>query len=215
MFSVKRNLPPEYASDRDIRDNFERFFDWGLGLKNPRDQIPKIGDELGFGVRRHPIGFLVVYLSRPSQGILSDVWGSVRADIFPVGVEYEDDIHCHGFDFFSGVVAGGLRNTRHYPNWQLQAPDGEGYIGYESSVDLLGVNETIQATDAIVVIERSEAEVLESGDTYTMVPRTDFHSVSTDEGAVTIFCKTPTYDGHNGLALVLRKPDSEAPPLNY
>lgn len=200
----------------DISENFERFFDWGLGLKNPQDQIPEIGRNLGFGVRRHPIGFTVVYLSPPNRGIHTmGLWGAVRADIFPAGVDFQDDIHSHGFDFFSGIIDGELSNTRHYPDWGQADDEGLGYVGYESSVDFAGNNITTQVTDATVVIPHSESEEMAVGDSYTMKPRVDFHSVSAVGGAVTIFCKTPTYEGQDGLALVLKKPDASAPPTQY
>ena len=93
MFGLRKNLPPSYDQELGIEGNFERFLEWGLALKHPQVQIPEIGEQLGFGVRIHPIGFMVVYLSQPSRGMLTmNTYGSVRADVFPRGVQYEDDI---------------------------------------------------------------------------------------------------------------------------
>ena len=95
-------------------------------------------------------------------------------------------------------------------------PDGEGYIGYETSVDAFGNNHTVQASDATVAISRSETYELEDGATYSLRPLIDFHSVyAGDGGAVTLFCKTPTYDGQSGATWVLRKPDQAPTPAVY
>jgi hypothetical protein len=94
------------------------------------------------------------------------------------GVELKDDIHSHGFDFFSGVIAGELTNTRYFPDWKDRVTLGEGLIGYEGRVDIRGNNETVRATDAIIAMPRSEAEELERGQTYTMPPKNHFHAVA-------------------------------------
>jgi hypothetical protein len=212
-----RNLPPVYNIDQSYLDNFDRFFDWAVSLNDPFRQIPEMGDNLGFGIRRHPIGFIAVYLSEHPRGLETIcLEGVTRANIYPSGSIMKEDIHSHGFDFMSGVAKGTLVNVRHYPDWSASLPDGEGYVGYETSVDALGQNHTIQATNATVAIPRSEKHELQAGDTYTLKPREDFHSVyAGDHGAVTLFSKTTTYEGQDGATLVLRRPDQEATPEVY
>ena len=216
MFSLRTNLPPSYDTRLNVPQNFERFFSWGLELRKPFKTIPEMGERLGFGIRVHPLGFMAVYLSPPSRGLHTmSIWGTARADIFFPGNGLQDDIHSHGFDFVSGIVSGTLLNTRHYPDFSQCAPNGTGFVGYETRTDSEGNNHTTRATDATVVVPEHTTERLTSGDTYTMQPRTDFHSVDSPEGAITIFCKTPTYSGHDGLALLLRRPESPAPSESY
>jgi hypothetical protein len=132
-------------------------------------------------------------------------------------VELKDDIHSHGFDFFSGVIAGELTNTRYFPDWKDRVTLGEGLIGYEGRVDIRGNNETVRATDAIIAMPRSEAEELERGQTYTMPPKNHFHAVDVESGVgtATIFCKTPTFWGSDGISLTLRRPDEGPVPTQY
>lgn len=217
MASLIYNLPPEYDNDRTYLDNFDRFFDWACSLQRPFDQIPDVGDRLGFGIRRHPIGFIAVYLSEPSRGIETvGCQGVARVNVYPPGAVMKEDIHSHGFNFKSGVVSGVLMNVRHYPDWSASLPDGEGYVGYETTIDDFGNNHSVQATDATIAINRSEAHELEAGDTYSLRPRVDFHSVHAgDDGAVTFFSKTPTRKGADGKTLVLRRADEEPVPETY
>ncbi|MBP7769201.1 hypothetical protein KA075_01785 [Candidatus Saccharibacteria bacterium] len=50
MFSIKKNLPPKYGEGTvGLKEDFERFFQWGLDPRNPHRQIPKMADQLGFG----------------------------------------------------------------------------------------------------------------------------------------------------------------------
>jgi hypothetical protein len=217
MVWLRKNTPPAYDHRKTYRDNFDEFFHWALDLRNPLRQIPEIGNRLKFGVRRHPIGFIAVYLSPRDEGLRTiGNTGLARANIYPPGSKMKDDIHCHGFEFASGNAKGTLLNTLHYPDWSNKLPDGEGYVGYETSVDLFGQNHTVRATDAVVSIPRSETHVLQVGDTYSLRPRIDFHSVAAgEEGAVTIFCKTPTLSEQDGLTLVLKGPDDAEPPGTY
>ena len=213
MSFLHRNTPPVYDHSRSHDENFDKFFDWTCSLKHPFKQVPQIGENLGFGIRRHPIGFIAVYLSERDNGIHNScLSGIARVNIYPPGVEMKEDIHCHGFDFKSGVANGVLINTSHQPDWGAHATDGEGYIGYETTVDQEGRNHTVQATDATIVIASSKVQELEAGDTYSLRPLVDFHSVyAGEDGAVTVFSKTPTYEGRDGTTLVLRKPDQ--PPI--
>ena len=225
MFGIRTNNPPEYRGSKhpegylSLEANFERFFEWGLALKNPLKQIPKIGEELGFGARIHPLGFHVVYLSEKGRGEMTpEISGIVRANLYPPGVKIEDDIHSHGFDFYSGVVMGELTNTRYYPEWGVgYLPDGEGMVGYEGRVDIYGNNKTVKATRASIPVPRSEVEVVERGASYTMEPKNSFHAVSIESGeaTVTIFCKTPNYGGSDGISLTLKWPDEDPVPTTY
>ncbi len=217
MTWLHTNSPPVYNEGKPYQDNFGEFFHWALTLKHPMRQIPIIGEELGFGVRHHPLGFMAIYLSRRTSGLHTlGLTGIARANFYPPGVKFAEDIHSHGFDFVSGVAAGVLLHTRHYPDWDTRLAEGEGYIGYETSADAFGQNHTIRATGAVVSIARSEASVLQSGTMYSLKPRVDFHSVEADDsGAVTVFCKTPTYTGQDGQSLMLRKPSEQPPPEVY
>lgn len=226
-FFVKRNLPPKYSypdhpgNDATLEANFERFLEWGLSLRNPIKQIPRMADHLGFGSRVHPLGFHVVYLSEKGRGeMTAGISGIVRANLYPPGVEIQDDIHSHGFDFYSGVVQGELTNTRYYPVWGREAgyvPDGEGMVGYEGRVDVYGNNQTVRATTATIPVPRSEVHELSPGDSYTMGPKNFFHAVGVEEGVgtATIFCKTPNYGGSDGISLTLKWPDEDPVPESY
>ncbi len=217
MVWLRTNKPPKYDADESYQVNFDTFFDWALTLRNPARQIPEIGDKLNFGIRRHPIGFIAVYLSPRARGLHTlGRTGLARANIYPAGVELQEDIHSHGFDFTAGVAGGMLRNIRHYPDWATKLPEGEGYTGYETSVDTHGQNHTVRATNATISIPQSEVQELEPGAIYSLRPRVDFHSVQAGEaGAVTVFCKTPTYSGQDGLTLILKKPNEDPPPETY
>ena len=224
-FSIRTNMPPEYRDlghpqgHLSLEENFEKFFEWGLSLRRPLTKIPGMAERLGFGTKIHPLGFHVVYLSEQGRGEMTpSIRGMVRANIYPPGVELRDDIHSHGFDFYSGVIAGKLTNTRYFPEWgRNRVPEGEGLIGYEGRVDMYGRNQTVRATDAIIATPRSEAEELVRGAIYTIPPKNFFHAVDVPErvGTVTIFCKTPTYSGSDGISLTLRKPVEEPVPANY
>lgn len=205
----KRSIPPAYNNSQGYEENFARFFDWATSLRRPMSQIPSIAEDLGFGVRRHPIGFVAVYLSERDGGVCTpSVTGIARVNIYPPGDAMKEDIHCHGFDFRSGVAAGILLNTVHHPDFSGAVPDGEGYIGYETRVDALGNNMVTQATDAVIAVPRSELHELSPGDEYSMRAGVDFHSVAAgDQGALTVFCKTPS----DGISLVL-KPAADVPP---
>lgn len=224
MFSIRTNRPPEYRQpghsqgETALKDNFARFFEWGLGLKNPIRQIPEIGERLGFGARVHPLGFVVVYLSEKGRGEMTpEICGVVRANLYPYGVVLNDDIHSHGFDFYSGVIQGELTNTRYFPDWSQRAPDGEGYIGYEGRVDTQGNNRTVRCTDATILISEPEVHGLERGQTYTMSPKDSFHAVDVeaDIQTATIFCKTPNFWGHEGISLTLRRATEPPVPSEY
>jgi hypothetical protein len=226
-FFINRNMPPEYAyphrplglAHASLEVNFERFLEWGMGLRNPLKQIPQIGEKLGFGMKVHPLGFTVVYLSEKGRGEMTPcINGIVRANLYPPGVEIQDDIHSHGFDFHSGVIQGELTNTQYFPVWGSgYLPDGEGMVGYEGRVDVYGNNKTVRATTATIPVPRSEAQELGKGDTYTMKPKNYFHAVSVAEGVgtATIFCKTPNYGGSDGISLTLKWPDEEPVPETY
>jgi hypothetical protein len=122
-----------YDNDQGYEDNFKSYFDWATSLRNPMEQIPKIAEKLGFGIRRHPIGFVAVYLSKRDGGIATPtVTGLARVNLYPPGDPMKEDIHCHGFDFRSGVAAGVVLNRRHHPDFSIRLPKGEGYIGYET-----------------------------------------------------------------------------------
>jgi len=216
MINLQKDVPPSYDQESSLETNFDRFFDWGMSLRQPMRQIPEIGERLGIGVKVHPIGFMVIYLSQHNEGLATvAIRGEARADLFPPDVVINEDIHSHGFNFYSGVVSGEIANTRHYPDFNQRSPDSEGYIGYESSVDVFGNNHTVRATDATIVIPTFRTEVLGKGGMYTMAPRIDFHSVSSEAGAITVFCKTPTFEGSDGQALVLRRPDRPPTPEIY
>lgn len=224
MFNIRTNKPPEYkyfsesVEKTSLEENFERFLEWGLGLRNPVRQIPQIGERLGFGTKVHPIGFVVVYLSEKGRGELTaSISGIVRANIYPLGVELRDDIHSHGFDFYSGVIQGELTNTLYFPDWSQRTLEGEGMVGYEGKVDVKGNNKTVLATRACIPTPRSEVNELAKGDTYTMKPKDFFHAVGVGEGigTATIFCKTPNYGGSDGISLTLRWPDEDPVPTTY
>lgn len=203
--NLLRGSAPTYDYSQNHTDNFESFFDWALELREPEKQLTATAVEYGFGGKIHRLGFTVLYLSSPDEGANGpDVSGIVRVDMYPPGAIIRDDIHSHGFDFVSGLVKGEFSNMRHYPDFSKTAPDGEGYIGFETSVDAHGENNVVQATDATIYVPPPEVHELKPGDTYTMRPRTDFHSI-VGSGAITIFCKTPTYQGHDGQALFLRR----------
>lgn len=205
--NLLRGLAPKYDYSRGHAENFETFFDWALELENPEKQLAATAVEYRFGGKIHRLGFTVLYLSAADEGMNGpDTSGIVRVDMYPPGAVIRDDIHSHGFDFVSGLVKGEFSNVRHYPDFRKTAPEGEGYIGFETSVDAYGNNNVVQATDATIYVPPTpEVQVLKPGDTYTMRPRVDFHSI-VGSGAITIFCKTPTYEGHDGQALFLRKP---------
>jgi hypothetical protein len=125
--------------------------------------------------------------------------------MYPKGVELADDIHSHGFDFFSGVVQGELTNRQYYPDWSQQVPDGEGLAGYEGRVNIIGDNETERVMDAVIPVPPSTASEVGRGERYSMPPKNYFHAAEVESGVptVTIFCKTPTYDNNDGLSLTL------------
>lgn len=225
MFSIKTNNPPEYrycresAEKTSLEENFERFFEWGLGLRNPLKQIPKFGEGLGYGIKVHPLGFTVVYLSEKGEGERTPrINGIVRANLYPPGVVIEDDIHSHGFDFFSGVAQGELTNTLYFPKWGSgNVPDGEGMVGYEGRVDYRGNNVTVRATTASIPLPSSQVHEIARGESYTMKPKNFFHAVSVAEGVgtATIFCKTPNYGGSDGISLTLKWPNEDPVPATY
>ncbi len=211
MAFIRRNTPPKYKSHESYKANFPRFLEWALELRNPFKQIPEIGEELNFGIIKHPLGFTAIYLSsRASEMYAVGSSGIARVNIYPRGADVKDDIHSHGYDFESGVAAGALLHTRHFPDFSHEArlPDGEGYIGYETRVDpITRINRLERVTTACISEPSSQIEILNPGDTYSLRPRIDFHSVASEEcGAITIFCKTPTYTGQDGDSLVLVKP---------
>lgn len=198
-----------------MQENHERFLEWGMGLRRPMEQLPDIAVRNGMSARRHPLGFVVVYLSVRDHGQLHPTIAQVRANIYPPGEIIEDDIHCHGFDFVSGVVAGALENTMYHIDFGQDATGGERYLAYETRVDPFGNNETVLINpEPLAFAMRSATTVLRPGDTYSMRRKEQFHSVASSS-AVTIFCKTPTQWGADGLALFLWKPDRPVPPAAY
>ncbi len=215
--AFNRHVPPAYDHERSLNENFEKFFEWGSSFHNPTHRIPRIAESLGYGLRQHPIGFTVVYLSERDKGVCSPgVTGVARVNIYPPGDAIKEDVHCHPFNFLSGIGAGVLLNTMHYPDFSTALPEGEGYIGYETRVDALGKNHTTQAIDAVVAIPHSEVHELSPGEVYEMRAGVDFHSVAAGpDGALTIFCKTPSGQGNNGLSLVLKPPKEAPPPKSY
>jgi len=179
-------------------------------------QIPTIGEDLGFGVRRHPLGFIAIYLSQQVAGLHTlGRTGTARANFYPPGIKLAEDIHSHGFEFVSGVI-GQLLNTRHHPDWDTKLPDGEGLIGYQTYVDAFGRNHTARVTDAVVSVPTSKTETLYTGAIYSLRPKIEFHSVEAGEdGAITVFCKSPGLVGPDGMTLILRRPEEPAPPEVY
>jgi len=208
------NKPPEYLNNLSLQDNFERYFEWGLDLTDPVATF----QELGLEWDEHPLGFKVVYLTPRDRGDAMPLRGQVRANVS--GAHILDDIHCHPFDFFSGIAKLGrsqrpFRNIRYYPEWgniPLLKPDETGYIGYETYVDYAGKNHTVAAT-RLVPEPPSEVFELEVGDSYTMAPIVDFHAVDAEADTVTIFAKTPSVRGVK--ALMLRHQDLPPPPETY
>lgn len=207
MVNFRKNLPPKYDDTQEHSDNFSEFFDWATSLKNPTRSIKELVEQRGYEAREHSLGFTVVYLSARHQGPQGG-WhsGVARAHLYPNDRLVRDDIHSHGFDFVSGVVAGDLAHTRHYPVFGAPLPDGEGFVGYETSVSIDGTNSVVQATDATISIPRHETDELKPGDIYKLGGRDKFHSVG-GQGAVTVFCKSPADD----ISLILRKPEDAAP----
>ncbi len=202
---------PQYNQRESIEANFERFFEWALGLVDPAKDIIEASAKAGFETRIHPLGFRVVYLSPRDKG-LETAWltGVARADIYPPGARIKDDIHSHGFSFVSGVVAGRLTNVPEYPDFSQAVVNGEGYIGYETRVDAGGNNHLEQVTDATVAVSHFEPQELMMGETYGMGPKNEFHHVKASD-AVTLVCKTPSDE----LSLVLRKPDDLVTAVQY
>jgi len=217
MAELMRHVPPEYDHRVTYLENFDRFFDWANGLIYPATDIVSIGERLGLTAKHHPLGFTALYLSERHGGSPSSSrTGLARVNIYPAGEVFRDDPHCHGFDFKSGVAAGGLINTMYNPDFSHALPDGEGYIGYETRVNCLGVNSVTQVTDAVVDIGKAHSVELSQGQTYEMRAQKDFHSVAAmEEGAVTIFCKTPASTGVARDSLLLRLPDQPTPPESY
>jgi hypothetical protein len=205
--------PPEYDNELDLEANFSRFFDWGLSLKDPRRTIRKFGTEM----QRNPLGFEATYLTSRDQGpTATHKAGQVRANEY--GLECAEDIHCHPFEFWSGVIKLGreqrpLQNVRYYPDWsQRLAPGQKGLIGYETWVDDHSQNHTMAATIPLPEPPSRSFELTE-GQFYTMNPLEDFHRVEAEPGTLTIFCKTPAEPTRR--ALMLRHEDLDPPPETY
>lgn len=223
---LRTDRPPRYDHERSQRENFDEFFGWALGLKRGIRRVPQIAEEADLGMRQHPLGFWVVYLSERYNGPLESrparltgaCTGIARANFYPPGEELRDDIHSHGFDFLSGCADGRLLNMRYYPDFSRDAkvPEGEGMTGYQSSMGLDGVNRTTKVTAAVIPTPRGELEVLEAGDTYAMQRVFDFHSVAAEGlGALTIFVKDVPEVGQPGQSLMLVGPGSPPPPAEY
>lgn len=212
LFNQRKNPLPECGEYLSLEENFERFFEWSLGIKHPLKNIPEIGDKLGFGTRVHSLGFIAVYLTEPGKGQASPwIYETIRANIYPAGVPVREDIHSHGFEFVSGIACGDFTNTRHYPDFHALAAEGEGYVGYQTDVDFDGNNHIEPLADeARIVIGSSVTHELGRGEHYSMEPKNDFHNVSAEGGVVTIFAKTQSDD----ISLLLRRPE-EGPPEAY
>lgn len=211
MVLREQNRPPVYNYDASPEDNFKKFFDWGLSLKDPFKQIPEIGQELGFGIRKHPIGMVAVYLSAPSRGIYTpEITGIARADIYSPDEPVNDHKHTHGFSSTGGNVDGDFTNTLHFP----EKADKGTYIEYRTTVDKEGRNHTHRVSDApTVIVPRSEAHHLKPGEVYHLRPD-EYHSVSAGR-AVTVFIKTPAKMGKEGESSILLKPGDTPPPAVY
>jgi hypothetical protein len=223
MAELLTGAPPIYDQHASYKTNFPKFFDWACSLEDPRKQIPEIGEQLGFGVRRHPLGFIAVYLSPQSQRPDSPfadmgITGIARANIYPGDVSVKEDIHSHGFDFEAGGVDGTLLNTRFFPDFHNPLSEGEGLIGYETRVGVWGdINHVEQVTGAVVRATDSTTYEVSPGDTYSLRPRNEFHRVHAADsgGVVTIFCKTTPYQGNAGMSLMLINPGDPPPPARY
>jgi hypothetical protein len=223
MATLVTGAPPEYDQRLSHSENFPRFFDWALTLRDPIRQIPEIGEQLGFGVRRHPLGFTAVYLSSSSQPADSpfadrSISGLARANIYPGDLSVREDIHCHGFDFESGGVGGVLLNNRFSLDYDDPLPEGEGLIGYQTRVDVWGdINHVERVTGAVVRATVIRTEEVSPGDSYSLKPRTEFHMVQAADsrGAVTVFCKTTPYQGNAGTSLILVRPGDPPPVAQY
>ena len=221
MFSIKKNLPPKYGEGTgELREDFERFFQWGLDLQDPHKQIPEMAHQLGFGAKVHPLGFHVVYLSEQDHGALSPQTGVVRANFFPPGVKIREDVHSHGFDFHSGVAQGGFTNLDYgrFSDFPPPTTYGVGLVGYEGRVnETTGENETVLALKPVVVLPKPRRQELSRGSSYTMPPKDYFHGLGEfSEGpTVTIFCKSPNYGGSRGISMTLRDPNDAPVPEEY
>lgn len=210
MAIIKKNMPPTYDHSREYDENFSEFFDWAGGLRNPAKSIKALAEQHNFTTREHSLGFTVVYLSERHPELASRQSGIARAHIYPNDRLIHDDIHSHGFAFSGGVVTGDFTQTLHFPDFTTRTDEGEGYIGYETQVDLAGNTRVIQATDAVISVPRSESSELGRGDLYALGGKHQFHSVG-GQGVVTLFCKTPSAYGSEGDSLILRKPEKHAP----
>lgn len=212
----RRNVLPPFDPHAGYEHNFDTFFGWAQEFKQPERVLLDIVERQQLRIRKHPIGFLAIYLTAPDEGIRSRSYGTlVRVNYYPAGEPCEDDIHCHPFNFRSGVVKGVLLHTLHTPDRSIQVPDGEGLVGYESWVDEFGQNHTVRVTDATIARPASQQFEILPGQSYTMKPLEEFHSVQAEGETLTVFCKTPTPAGQDGRNLVLRDPRKPAPPTEY
>lgn len=226
MVFLRTNKPPIYDHERSRQENFDEFFGWALGIKNAIRKVPEIADRAGLGMRQHPLGFWVVYLSERYDSLIENhpsvanpgCTGIARANFYPPGEEFRDDIHSHGFDSTSGCADGILLNMRHFPDFSGPGvEDGEGLIGYQSTVGIDGVNRTQKVTAATIPVPRSELQVLEVGDTFAMRRQEDWHSIAAAPGlgALSIFAKESPIVGQDGQSMMLVRPDGKAPPAEY
>ena len=214
---IRHEVPP-YDNGDSLEANFKVFFEWASDLRRPEEVLIAVSERAGFKQRRHPLGFVAVELSpaKDTEDLLDHRTGLARANIYPKGLIIEPDIHCHGFDFFAGVVHGQLENTDHQLDFSRETAGEDTYRSFVSVVNEFGENEvSLLQERSTITVTSSTTHTLGQGDTYSMRAQVDFHSVAGD-GLVTILCKTPAdHLKQSSESIFLRKHSSAAPVRSY
>ena len=188
------NLPQLSNEDGHLEENFNRFFEWATEI-DPDELNPDVLSDQ-FRTRRHSLNFKVIYLA--VNGLYS-----ARLHVYEAGSPPDDDVHNHSFNFFSGVVVGGLTQTL----YDVHQGKGSG-VASVCYRDALGAQHLKQVPESYVADPIDEM-TLDPGETYSL-KTSDFHAVG-DTKTTTMTLMVKEQQQPNRPALVLKPRALELP----